>query len=166
MGLAVATRTGGIINQVYLTAAMALCAIEALVLARSAARRALVQIVVRSCAAIMLAWFVAWALWPWLQIGNPIAQFKIAYTHFVTLTSEFEFVDWGRRLWTNALPWSYVPDQWLARLPIGFLALLALAVLLTILLQACHDDSQGSGATGLRKCACYLMSSKTRKLSG
>jgi hypothetical protein len=132
IGLAIATRTGGIINQLYLIGTMALGAVEALVLTGSVARQATLQIVVRSCAAIMLAWIVAWALWPWLQIGNPITQFKIAYTHFVTLTAEFEFVDWGRRLWTNALPWSYVPDQWLARLPIGFLGLLALALLFAI----------------------------------
>jgi hypothetical protein len=132
IGLAIATRAGGIINQVYLIGTMALCAVEALVLAGSIARQAIVQIVVRGCAALMLAWIVAWALWPWLQIGNPLTQFKIAYTHFVTLVTEFQFVDWGRWLWTNALPWSYIPDQWLARLPIGFLALLALAVLLAI----------------------------------
>jgi hypothetical protein len=132
IGLTIATRTGGIINQLYLVGTMALCAVEALVLAGSSARRAMVQIAVRSCAAIMLAWIIAWVLWPWLQIGNPLTQFKIAYTHFVTLVSEFQFVDWGRWLWTNALPWSYIPDQWLARLPIGFLALLALAVLLAI----------------------------------
>lgn len=132
IGLAIATRTGGIINQVYLISMMALCAVEALVLSGSVARHAIFQIVVRSCVAIMLAWFVAWALWPWLQIGNPLTQFNIAYTHFVTLTAEFQFVDWGRQLWTNALPWSYIPNQWLARLPIGFLALLALAIPLAI----------------------------------
>src|SRR5205823_9864931 len=96
------------------------------------ARQAIPQIVLRSCVAVMLSWIVAWVLWPWLQIGNPLAQFKIAYAHFVTLTQEFEFVSWGRPVWTAALPWSYIPDQWSARLPLGFLALLALAVLLTI----------------------------------
>jgi hypothetical protein len=131
IGLAIATRTGGIITQVYLIGAMTLCAIEALVLTGSA-RQVTLQIAVRSCVAIMLAWIVAWALWPWLQSGNPLTQFKIAYTHFVTLVAEFQFVDWGRWLWTNALPWSYIPDQWLARLPIGFLGLLVLAVLLAI----------------------------------
>jgi hypothetical protein len=132
IGLAIATRTGGIINQVYLIGTMALCAVEVLVLTGSGARQAMLQIAVRGCAALILAWIVAWALWPWLQIGNPLTQFKIAYTHFVTLVSEFQFVDWGRWLWANALPWSYIPDQWLARLPIGFLSLLALALLLAI----------------------------------
>src|SRR5690348_7644458 len=132
IGLAIATRTGGIINQVYLIGMMAFCAVEALLLVGTVARRAIFQIVLRSCAAIMLAWIVAWVLWPWLQIGNPLTQFKIAYAHFVTLTADFQFDDWGRRLWTNALPWSYIPDQWFARLPIGFLALLALAILFAI----------------------------------
>ncbi len=116
---------------VYLIGTMALCAVEVFVLTRLGARQARVQIAVRSSAAILLAWIVAWALWPWLQIGNPLTRFKIAYTHFATLVSEFQFVDWGRWLWTSA-PWSYIPDQWLARLPIGFLALLALAILLAI----------------------------------
>jgi len=133
IGLAIATRTGGIINHIYLIGMMALCAGEALALAGSGARQTILQIALRSCAAIILAWIVAWVLWPWLQIGNPITQLKIAYTHFATLDTEFEFDDWGRRLSTTALPWSYIPGQWLARLPIGFLALLALAVLLAIL---------------------------------
>ena len=47
-----------------------------------------------------------------------------------TIPTEFEFDHWGRRLLTTALPWSYIPEQWLARLPVGFLALLAAAVLL------------------------------------
>src|SRR5262249_15992920 len=79
-----------------------------------------------------VSWIGGGGLWPWVEIGNPLTQVKVAYAHFVTLVAEFEFVDWGRPLWTNALPWSYIPDQWLARLPIGFLALLAVAVWLTI----------------------------------
>jgi hypothetical protein len=97
IGLAIATRTGGIINHIYLIGMMALCAGEALALAGSGARQTILQIALRSCVAIMLAWIVAWVLWPWLQIGNPITQFKIAYTHFATLDTEFEFDDWGRR---------------------------------------------------------------------
>ena len=70
---------------------------------------------------------MAIALWPWLQIGNPFLQFKIALVHFATLPLDFEFHHWGEKLWTNALPWSYIPQQWLARLPVAFLGLLALA---------------------------------------
>jgi hypothetical protein len=164
VGLAIATRTGGIINQVYLVGAMALCAVEAFVLPVGA-RQALVQIAVRSSAAILLTWIVAWALWPWLQIGNPFTQFEIAYTHFVTLVSEFQFVDWGRWLWTNALPWSYIPDQWLARLPIGFLALLALGVLLAIIkavrfIRVGAERFRKHGVLGIRPVALLVARSR------
>jgi hypothetical protein len=54
IGVATGTRTGGIINYVYLIGTMALCAVEAIVLAGSVARQAMLQIVVRSCVAIML----------------------------------------------------------------------------------------------------------------
>jgi hypothetical protein len=98
----------------------------------SAARGAVLRIAVRTVAALAVAWIVAIALWPWLQIGNPFTQFNIAYSHFATIPTDFEFDHWGRRLLTTDLPWSYIPEQWLARLPIGFLALLATAVVLGI----------------------------------
>jgi hypothetical protein len=128
MGLALATRTGGIITHAYLFGAMALCGLDAALSAGSAARTALARIAIRSVAAIAVAWLVAIALWPWLQLGNPFTQFKTAYVHFATLGTDFEFDHWGRRLLTTELPWSYIPEQWLARLPIGFLGLLVGAV--------------------------------------
>jgi len=85
----------------------------------------------RRVAAIGLAWLVAFGVWPWLQIGNPLTQFKIAYVHFATISAQFEFDHWGERLSTTSLPWSYIPEQWFARLPVGFLALLASACLLS-----------------------------------
>ncbi len=130
IGLAIATRTGGIITHAYLAGVLALAALEAVASMGPAARGTVLRIAVRGAAAIGLAWIVAIALWPWLQIGNPFAQFKIAYSYFATIPTEFEFDHWGRRLLTTALPWSYIPEQWLARLPVGFLALLAAAVLL------------------------------------
>src|SRR5262249_43319249 len=133
IGLAIGTRTGGVINHVYLLSMMGLCALEARLLAGSVVPHTIFQIVLHTCVAVVLSWIVGWALWPWLQIGNPLAQFKVAYTHFATLGTEFQFDGWGRRLSAPALPWSFIPDQWLARLPIGFLALLGLAVLFAIL---------------------------------
>jgi hypothetical protein len=130
MGLALATRTGGIITHAYLLGAMALCCLEAAMASGAAARRSLARIAVRTAAALAVAWLVAFALWPWLQLGNPFTQFKMAYVHFATLGTDFAFDHWGRRLLTTELPWSYIPEQWLARFPIGFLGLLATAVLL------------------------------------
>ena len=159
MGLAIATRTGGIITHTYLIGAMALAGLEAVASGGSAARRTLLRIAVRTVAALAVAWIVAIALWPWLQIGNPLTQFKIAYGYFATIPTDFEFDHWGRRLLTTDLPRSYIPAQWLARFPIGFLALLATAVLLGIAASirwartcATHD--------GLREAALALARSR------
>ncbi len=130
MGLAIATRTGGIITHPYLAGVLTLAAIEAAASMGASARGAVLRIALRGAAALALAWIVAIALWPWLQTGNPFTQFKIAYSYFATIPTEFEFDHWGRRLVTTALPWSYIPEQWLARLPIGFLALLGAAAVL------------------------------------
>jgi hypothetical protein len=130
IGLAIATRTGGIITHAYLAGVLALAALEAAATMGSASGGVVFRIALRGAAAIALAWVVAIALWPWLQIGNPFAQFKIAYGYFAAIPTKFAFDHWGRHLLTTALPWSYIPEQWLARLPIGFLALLAAAALL------------------------------------
>ena len=130
IGLALATRTGGIIAPVYLFGVMTLGACEAVVSAWSDARRLLMRIALRTAAALALAAVVAIALWPWLQIGNPFTQFAIAYGHFAAMTTQFAFAHWGRSVLTTDLPRTYIPAQWLARLPIGFLTLLAVAVAL------------------------------------
>ena len=44
----------------------------------------------------------------------------------------FEFSHWGERVWTNALPRSYIPKELLARLPEAFLVLLAVALVCAI----------------------------------
>jgi hypothetical protein len=165
MGLAIATRTGGVITHAYLFGAMALCGLEAVTSDGSAARAALIRIAVRSAAALVVAWLVAIALWPWLQLGNPFTQFKTAYVHFATISTDFEFDHWGRRLLTTELPWSYVPEQWLARLPIGFLALLATAALLGIVatirwVRSGLAQVRQTGWHGLRHAALQLARSR------
>src|SRR5215468_3316712 len=127
-GLAIGTRTGGIITHAYLVGAMALCAVEALTLNGRAARSQLWAITIRTMAVIAIAWVIAVALWPWLQVGNPLEQFRIAYAHFAHISEEFGFAHWGEQVRTDALPWFYIPEQWFARLPVGFLGLLALAI--------------------------------------
>ena len=126
-GLAIATRTGGIITHAYLLGAMILCVGEFWVRNARVTPRYIMQITMRYAAVVVIAWVVAIALWPWLQTGNPWAQFKVALVHFATIPMSYEFPSWGQRLWTDALPWSYIPDQLLARLPGAFLFLLALA---------------------------------------
>ena len=153
-GLAIATRTGGIILHAYLIGVLGLCALEALVLTGSGARKALLGIAARGVVAIGLAWLVAIALWPWLQIGNPLTQFATAYAFFAKIPTEFEFAHWGESVTTTALPWSYIPEQWLARFPIGFLAALVAAVCFGIAnavrtLRLGFDRWQRSGAAGL-----------------
>jgi hypothetical protein len=128
-GLAIGTRTGGIITHAYLFGAMALCGLEALALNERAARAQLWAITIRTAVVIVIAWAIAVALWPWLHIGNPLDQFRIAYVHFANISQQFGFTHWGEEVQSDALPWSYIPGQWLARLPMGFLGLLALALL-------------------------------------
>jgi hypothetical protein len=127
-GLAIATRTGGIITHAYLLGAMVLCAAEFFADHGRLTPRYLLQIAARYGAVVVVAWIVAIALWPWLQIGNPFAQFKIALVHFATIPMSYEFPHWGERISTSALPLTYVPGQLLARLPSAFLFLLAVAL--------------------------------------
>jgi hypothetical protein len=94
--------------------------------------RYLVQIVMRCAAVVGIGWLTAIALWPWLQIGNPLQQFKTALVHFANMPMAFEFPHWGERIWTNALPRSYIPNELLARLPEAFLILLAVALVCAI----------------------------------
>jgi hypothetical protein len=128
-GLAIATRSSGLITHVYLIGAMTLCAVEALMRGGRSAIRDLMRIGVRTVAAMLIAWLTAIALWPWLQVGNPITQFGEAFLYFANHPSSWEFPHWGEMVRTTALPWSYVPAQLLVRLPEGFLLLLCIAVL-------------------------------------
>jgi hypothetical protein len=135
-GLAIATRTGGVITHVYLLAALLLCAVEVFAKEGRLAPRYLLGLGARYSAAVALAWAFAIALWPWLQIGNPLAQFKIALVHFATISTSFEFAHWGEQVSTGALPRSYIPAQLLVRLPEAFLVLLAVACLHAIVAAA------------------------------
>jgi hypothetical protein len=127
-GVAIATRSSGMITHGYLAGAMLLCALEALLDRRGSARQRLLRIVIRTAAAVVLAWITAVALWPWLQIGNPFTQFWEAFKYFANHPMSFEFPTWGSMVRSNALPWSYVPGQLAARLPEGFLLLLVVGL--------------------------------------
>jgi hypothetical protein len=131
-GLAIATRTGGIITHAYLLGAMVLCVAEFWARHGRLTLRYLVQIAVRYAAVVVIAWVTAIALWPWLQTGHPWAQFKVALLHFATIPMSYEFSHWGERIWTDALPRSYIPGQLLARLPEAFLVLLVVALVSAI----------------------------------
>ncbi len=126
-GLAIATRTGGIITHAYLLGALLLCGAEFFATHGRLTLRYLMQVGARYGAVVVIAWITAFALWPWLQIGNPFEQFKIALVHFATIPISFEFPHWGERVWTSALPLSYLPAQLLVRLPEAFLVLLVVA---------------------------------------
>jgi hypothetical protein len=127
-GLAIATRTGGIITQVYLIGALALCAAEFLAVNGRLTGRYLLQLGARYAAVAAIAAIIAIALWPWLQVGNPLTQFMVAYRHFATIPMSYEFAHWGQRVRTDALPFFYIPEQLGARLPDVFLLLLIVAV--------------------------------------
>jgi hypothetical protein len=164
-GLAIATRTGGIITHAYLVGAMALCGLEACALNGRAARSWLWAIAIRAAAAVAIGWVIAVALWPWLQIGNPLEQFRIAYVHFVNISQQFGFVHWGQEVQTDDLPWSYIPEQWFARLPVGLLGLLALALVFAFhrtfrFLRASLALVISQGVFGLRRPSLLLARSR------
>ena len=127
-GLAIATRTGGIITHVYLIGALVLCATEFYAVNGRLTGRYLLQLGARYAAVSAIAVVIAIVLWPWLQVGNPLKQFMIAYRHFGTIPMSYEFSHWGERVRTDALPTFYIPAQLGARLPDLFIFLLAIAV--------------------------------------
>src|ERR1700719_818599 len=124
-GLAIATRPGGVLAQLYLLAAMALCVVEAFLSRRD--RAVLRRTGGRTAVAILLAWPVAIALWPFLQVQNPATGFAIAFAHFADIGLDFPIWHWGQRLSTAELPRTYLPGELLARLPTVFIGLLAVA---------------------------------------
>jgi hypothetical protein len=154
-GLAIATRTGGIITHAFLLGALLLCAAEVFTTEGRLSTRYLIDLGSRYGAAVVLAWLVAFALWPWLQIGNPFAHFKIALVHFSTIPMSFEFSHWGEQISTSALPRSYIPAQLLVRLPEAFLVLLSVACLQAVaaavrLAREAVATSRMERGTGLR----------------
>lgn len=119
------------------------------------------QIALHTLLVILIAWLTAMALWPWLQIGNPLMQFREAYRHFATLDTSFEFQNWGQLTFTDKLPAWYIPGQLLARLPEGFLALLLLGMAVWIgaaaaWTRATFSALRRSGVAGLRPVAAEL----------
>ncbi len=127
-GLAIATRSSGLITQVYLIGATALCALEVLVRPESSRRADLLRIGGRAVCALAVGWITAFALWPWLQTGNPLRHFKLAFELFANHPNAFEMPVWGVTVLTTDLPWWYVPGQLVARLPEGFLLLLMIGI--------------------------------------
>ncbi len=126
-GLAIATRTGGIITHAYVLGALLLCAAEVVATGSRLTWRYVMDLSARFAAVLVIAWITAVTLWPWLQTGNPFVHFKIALIHFATIPVSFEFAHWGKQISTSALPPSYIAAQLLVRLPEAFLVLLAVA---------------------------------------
>jgi hypothetical protein len=162
-GLAIATRASGIITHIYLVGAMVLCGIEA-VLTQGSPTRALGQILARTVIAMLIAWAIAIALWPWLQIANPLTQFIEAFVYFANHPNSFEFQHWGRDVTTTELPWSYVPAQLAARLPEAFLLLLVLGLVFGLVnaFRTLRAASQGLGQPTARAKAITLAVARAR----
>ena len=127
-GLAISTRFGGILSQLYLIGAMVMCALS-LFSVSDRRKGCFVAISVRTLTALIIGWLTAIALWPWLQAPNPIFRFLEVYNYFIRSYVQFEFEAWGQKVTSGALPWHYVPGQLLARLPEGFVALLIIAAI-------------------------------------
>jgi hypothetical protein len=168
-GLALGTRTGGFITHAYLLGAMILCGLEFLAREVRLTLRYLLQMGARYGAVILVAWLTAIALWPWLQIGDPLAQFKIALVHFATIPTSFDLLHWGKQIMTTELPSTYVPGQLLARLPEAFLILLTVAfayglAATAFLLRETAAQWSASDRAGLRAGTLMLMLANERAM--
>ena len=131
-GLAIATRTGGIITHAYLFGAMCCASAEFWARHGRLTLRYIMQMGARYAAVVVIAWITAIALWPWLQIGNPWQQFKVALVHFANIPMSYEFSYWGERIWTDAITLLLHPGSAVGRLPEAFLFLLAVAFVYSI----------------------------------
>jgi hypothetical protein len=94
-GLAIATRSSGVITQVYLLAVVGLGALEALVGPSGSTRSDLLRIGARAVCALAVGWIAAVVLWPWLQFGNPFLHFKEAFELFANHPNSFEMTALG-----------------------------------------------------------------------
>ena len=159
-GLAIATRSPGLISQVYLLGALGLCALEVLAKPSASAPGDLLRTGVRAAGALVVGWATTIALWPWLQIGNPISQFSLAFVYFANHPNSFEMLFWGAQVVTTDLPWSYVPGQLAVRLPEGFLLLLVIGILAGF--AAAYRFARASGAALVRPHAATLRSAAMR----
>lgn len=164
-GLAIATRFGGMLSQVYLVGAMALCALDVLSTAKSDRLKSLGAVGVRTLGALVVAWIAAVALWPWLQAAHPVARFMEAYDYFIRSYVQFRFPAWGQTISSAALPWHYIPGQLLARLPEGFVALLVIAALFGAVAvgrfaSACNVQLRQNGWGGALACGSELAKSR------
>jgi len=104
-GLAMATRSSGLITHVYLVGAMILCGIEAVVRNGGTSGALLLRIGGRAISAMLIAWLTALSLWPWLQAGNPFAHFREAFLYFANHPNSWTFPHWGATVLTTDLPW-------------------------------------------------------------
>jgi hypothetical protein len=168
-GLAIATRSSGLITQVYLLSAIGLGALEALAHPGSATRGDLLRIGARAVSALAIGWTAAFVLWPWLQVGNPLLQFKVAFELFANHPNAFDMPVWGTIVTTTELPWWYVPGQLLARLPEGFLLLLATGILCGLaaafgFVRTTVEAFAQRGAASLRGAALLLARSRRHLL--
>jgi hypothetical protein len=154
-GLALATRVGGLITDVYLAAAMGLTAVELFLRDGKPAWRGVLWVGAHAASAVLIGWIMAFALWPWVQTADPLGQFNAALSHFSKLDVDFWIPSWGRRVLTTDLPWTYVPGELLARLPEGFIVLLVAAFILGCavcvrFVSECVGGVKREGAVGLK----------------
>jgi hypothetical protein len=154
-GLAVATRVGGLLTEVYLAAAMTLLAVELFVRDGKPAWRGVMRLATHSASAVLIGWIVAFALWPFVQTSDPLGQFNVALAHFSKISADFWTATWGQPVMTNDLPWSYVLGELSARLPEGFILLLVAALgfgcaVFARFVSACIGGAKREGVVGLK----------------
>ena len=169
-GLAVATRSSGIITQAYLVGATALCALQAVLAETGPVRPLLARIGIRTLTAadrVANRLCVVALAADWQSVRSLHAHFMRAFTYFANYPAAREMLHWGETIKTNQLPWTYVPAQLVVRLPEGFLVLLAVASLIGLtngvgLIRAVCRALAGRDLEGLK--AAVLVVTRSRQI--
>ncbi len=84
-------------------------------------RPALLRLAWQGPLVLVIVWALMLVAWPW-GLMDPIARPIETLTHFKKLPIDFQFPFWGEMVRTTRLPWTYVPGYLLAKLPLIFLA--------------------------------------------
>lgn len=157
VGLATATRVGGIMLVAYVAVAAGLALLDRIGVApegRHGERRGVsfAGAVAAGVIVIVVAAAFTWAAWPWLH-EDPWNRLRETVAHFGKIQMDYASLVWGIPFRTTALPWYYIPLNLIARLAEPFTALLGLGLVLSIFAirraviaaSVWHDGWQAAG---------------------
>lgn len=134
VGLAVATRVGGVILVGYVAGAATLAVLDRLALTPETRDRrhsplSVGVVLASALTVIVVAGAAAYALWPWIQ-EDTINRIRSALAHFGKIEMDYNSVVWGIPFRTTELPWYYIPLNLVGRLAEPFTILLGIGLAL------------------------------------